>query len=62
VMFIDPFVWFYSTQKSCQNQTSASGFEIKTVFFNVLLILLEILDSSGILLAHDGVWIGGVFN
>jgi hypothetical protein len=61
-MFINPFVWFNFSQKACQNHTSASGFETKTVFFNVLLILLKILDLLGILLAYDGLWIARVFD
>ncbi|MDH3567026.1 MAG: hypothetical protein OEM61_06680 [Desulfobacteraceae bacterium] len=34
----------------------------KPFFLNVLLILPEILNSSGIFLPHDGVWIARVFN
>jgi hypothetical protein len=61
-MFNNSFVWFYFSQKACQSHKSASGFETKTIFLNVLLVLMEILDSLGILLPHDGVWIAGVLN
>jgi len=48
--------------KSVPKKTRASGFETKTVFFNVLLVLPEIFDRLGILLPHNSVWIAGVFN
>jgi hypothetical protein len=40
-MFINPFVWFYSSQKACQNHTSASGFETKTIFLKSAVDIAE---------------------
>jgi len=40
-MFINPFVWFYFSQKACQSHESGSGFETKIVFFKCAADIAE---------------------